>query len=55
MLWQKVLDQEGLVALIQGGVPLVYRSPGTWMHDALSVRDRLESRLLHIVPWSPLY
>jgi len=55
VLWQKVLDVDGLVALIQGGIPEVYRSPGTWMHDALSVRDRLESRLLHIVPWSPLY
>ncbi len=53
--WQKVLDTDGLVALIQGGVPMVRRSPGTWMHDALSVRDKLESRLLHIVPWSPLH
>lgn len=55
VLWQRVLDTNGLVALIEGGIPTVYRSPGTWMHDALSVRDRLESRLLHVVSWSPRY
>jgi hypothetical protein len=55
VLWQRVLDTEGLVALIQGGIPQVRHSPGTWMHDALAMRDRLESRLLHVVPWSPLY
>ena len=29
--------------------------PGTWMHDALRVRDDWESRLLRTAPWSPLF
>jgi len=55
VLWQRVLDTDGLISLIQGRLPEVYHSPGTWMHDALSVRDRLESRLLRVADWSPLY
>jgi hypothetical protein len=30
------------------------KGPGTWMHDALDVRDDWESRLLRSAPWSPL-
>ena len=30
-------------------------APGTWLHDALEVRDRWESRLLRSAAWSPLY
>jgi hypothetical protein len=29
------------------------RAPGTWMHDALSLRDRWESKLLRTATWSP--
>ena len=36
-------------------VPAEYRAPGTWMHDALRVRDDWESRLLRTSGWSPLY
>jgi len=35
-------------------VPAAYRAPGTWMHDALGVRDQWESRLLRVASWSPL-
>jgi hypothetical protein len=34
-------------------VPEHYKAPGTWMHDALEVRDRWESRLLRTARWSP--
>jgi hypothetical protein len=30
-------------------------APGTWLHDALEVRDQWESRLLRSAAWSPLY
>jgi hypothetical protein len=29
------------------------KGPGTWMHDALEVRDDWESRLLRSTTWSP--
>ena len=32
-----------------------YRAPGTWMHDALDVRDDWESKLLRTTAWSPLF
>jgi hypothetical protein len=30
------------------------KGPGTWMHDALEVRDDWQSRLLRSASWSPL-
>jgi len=36
-------------------VPPEFRQPGSWMHDALEVRDDWESRLLRSARWSPLY
>ena len=41
--------------LVTSEVPPEYRAPGTWMHDALDVRDDWESRLLRTTAWSPLY
>ena len=29
--------------------------PGTWMHDALELRDQWTSRLLRTSSWSPLF
>jgi hypothetical protein len=55
VLWQKIMRPEGLVALIAGEVPERYKAPGTWMHDALEVRDRWESRLLRSARWSPWF
>ena len=36
--------------LLSREVPAEHRAPGTWMHDALEVRDRWESRLLRVAP-----
>jgi hypothetical protein len=54
VLWQRVQRPEMLLPLLQREVPAHYRGPGTWMHDALDVRDRWESRLLRAASWSPL-
>lgn len=54
VLWQRVVRPELVVGLLARDVPEEHRRPGTWMHDALDVRDRWESRLLRTAPWSPL-
>ena len=54
VLWQRVSRPELLGPLLSREVPAAYRAPGTWMHDALELRDRWESRLLRVAPWSPL-
>jgi len=54
VLWQKVLDHARLQRLLETEVPPEFRAPGTWMHDALEVRDDWESRLLRTTRWSPL-
>jgi hypothetical protein len=54
VLWQRVARPEMLLPLLAREVPPEYQVPGTWMHDALEVRDRWESRLLRAAPWSPL-
>ncbi len=54
VLWQRVTRPEALLPLLNREVPAEYRAPGTWMHDALEVRDEWESRLLRVSPWSPL-
>jgi hypothetical protein len=54
VLWQRVGRPELLLPLLSREVPAAHRGPGTWMHDALEVRDRWESRLLRVAPWSPL-
>jgi hypothetical protein len=53
VLWQKVVRPEALAGLIASEVPARFKAPGTWMHDALGVRDRWESRLLRSARWSP--
>jgi hypothetical protein len=54
VLWQKVVDHDRLKRLLETEVPPEFRQPGTWMHDALEVRDDWESRLLRSTGWSPL-
>lgn len=54
VLWQRVARPELVVPLLTREIPAEHRAPGTWMHDALDVRDRWESRLLRAAPWSPL-
>ena len=54
VLWQRVSRPDLLTPLLTHEVTEQHRGPGTWMHDALEVRDRWESRLLRVAPWSPL-
>ncbi len=53
VLWQKVTKPKALSPLISREVPAQYKQPGGWMHDALEIRDRWESRLLRSARWSP--
>jgi hypothetical protein len=43
-----------LLRLLTSAVPAQFKGPGTWMHDALEVRDEWTSRLLRTASWSPL-
>jgi hypothetical protein len=54
VLWQRVDFPERLPALFTRELPAHVKGPGTWMHDALEVRDDWESRLLRSARWSPL-
>lgn len=55
VLWQKVVQPEGLVRLLTHELPEHYRKPGTWMVDALELRDQWQSRLLRTARWSPWF
>jgi hypothetical protein len=54
VLWQRVDHPERLPALFTTELPAHVKGPGSWMHDALNVRDDWESRLLRTSSWSPL-
>jgi len=54
VLWQRVDYPERLPGLFTHELPAHVKGPGTWMHDALAVRDDWESRLLRSAAWSPL-
>jgi hypothetical protein len=54
VLWQRVDHPERLPGLFTADLPERVKGPGTWMHDALEVRDDWESRLLRTASWSPL-
>ena len=54
VLWQRVADHEALLRLFTTAIPQAMKAPGTWMHDALEVRDQWTSRLLRTSAWSPL-
>lgn len=53
VLWQRVTDPARIAGLVSTEIPPEHRAPGTWMHDALRVRDDWESRLLRSSTWSP--
>ncbi len=53
MLMQRILDIERLQGLLMTDIPHEMRAPGTWMHDALALRDKWESLLLRTARWSP--
>jgi hypothetical protein len=54
VLWQRIIRPEAVLHLLNREVPPEYQVPGTWMHDALDVRDQWESRMLRVASWSPL-
>jgi len=54
-LMQRIHDSQVLLRLLQTEIPPEHRGPGTWMHDALDLRDQWTSRLLRTSSWSPLY
>lgn len=54
-LMQRVHDPQALLRLLQSEIPPPHRGPGTWMHDALELRDQWTSRLLRTSSWSPLH
>lgn len=54
ILWQRVIHPERLPRLFTNELPAEVKAPGTWMHDALAVRDDWESKLLRTAGWSPL-
>ena len=54
LLWQKILDPTRLWNLLATELPPEGKAPGTWMNDALAVRDDWRSRLLRTARWSPL-
>ncbi|HZQ33025.1 MAG TPA: hypothetical protein VFB19_14975 [Mycobacterium sp.] len=54
-LMQRIRDPDALLRLLQTEPPPEQRAPGTWMHDALALRDQWTSRLLRTSSWSPLY
>jgi hypothetical protein len=55
VLWQKVRNARAITGLVSSEIPPEHRAPGTWMHDALRVRDDWESKLLRTSAWSPLF
>lgn len=54
VLWQRLARPDLLLPLLEREVPAAYQGPGTWMREALEVRDRWESRMLRAAAWSPL-
>jgi hypothetical protein len=55
VLMQRIHQPEALLNLLYTEIPPDYRAPGTWMYDALDLRDQWVSRLLRTSSWSPLY
>src|ERR1700730_1702409 len=54
-LMQRIHDPDALLKLLQTEIAPEHRAPGTWMHDALELRDQWTSRLLRTSSWSPLH
>jgi len=54
-LMQHIDRPESLIELLRTHIPPACRAPGTWMHDALDLRERWRGRLLRTSNWSPLH
>jgi len=55
ILMQRISRPEALLDLLRTHVSPEYRAPGTWLYDALDLRDQWTSRLLRTATWSPLH
>ncbi len=55
MLWQKIVNHEGLLRLLTHEVAKEHKAPDSYMMKALQFRDDWQSRLLRTSAWSPLY
>ncbi len=53
-LLQRLSSLEPLIRLLTNDPPPAVVAPGSWMHEALELRDQWQSRLLRSAPWSPL-
>ncbi len=53
-LLQRLSSLPPLIRLLTQDIPPEVTGPGSWMHEALDLRDRWRSRLLRTAPWSPL-
>jgi hypothetical protein len=54
VLMQRVREVDRLTHLLANELPEEMEAPGTWMHEALTYRERWQSRLLRTAPWSPV-
>jgi hypothetical protein len=53
-LMQKLSSIPRLIRLLTSDIPSEVTGPGSWMHEALELRDQWQSRLLRSATWSPL-
>ncbi len=53
-LLQRLSALPPLIRLLTNDPPPQVVAPGSWMHEALELRDQWCSRLLRSAPWSPL-
>ncbi len=53
-LMQKLGSLPPLIRLLTNDIPAEVTQPGSWMHEALELRDQWQSRLLRTAVWSPL-
>ena len=53
-LLQRLSSLPRLITLLTQDIPPEVTGPGSWMHEALELRDRWRSRLLRTAAWSPL-
>lgn len=55
VLLQRLNDVARLLRLLSTDLPDEVTRPGSWMYDALELRDQWQSRLLRTAAWSPLW
>jgi hypothetical protein len=53
-LLQKLSSLPLLIRLLTNDLPSEVTRPGSWMHEALDLRDQWQSKLLRTSTWSPL-